>query len=271
MATKEEFEQQIKETLQAHPAVAEVLGCAAAKLGLTINDVHEGFLRYDLDFGLYDNEVYDDSRVRLALYLKYFVADSYHITRQKVLSRFLESQRSGASVIDIGYGAPGLYVTDLVLHQSDIHIILADKYTTAESVSTALLDCLLPDKDWKNQVSFRVMDLDRYEDFTNAHDVYILCDSIEHAKDPTKSLKLLVERSKHDSTFIFSLPITPGSSIQDNPAHFICWDTQQEAEDWLESCGLKMQEREDVKLQSGDIWAPSDARFYNLMLSAIRL
>jgi len=70
-------------------------------------------------------------------------------------------------------------------------------------------------------------------DFIGPFDLYIFQDSIEHAIDPTYYLKKNVALSPQDSLFLFSLPIGPIF-----PRHHMAWETNEEANAWLNKCGL---------------------------------
>ncbi len=264
---KDDVERQFKEVFSVS-AIREVIECASKELGLNAEDVFMGMLRYDGDLGQYDNTVYEDLKVRLALHLKYFIKGSYHSIRQQFLTDMLRSNVGAKSVVDIGYGAPGLYVRDYVLNNSAINLTLLDKFENAEKSARALLKCSYPDSSWERQVSFKKFDLDDTAS-PGTFDSYILFDSIEHAKDPTKSLQALISGAGVRSRFCFSLPVGVMESLVSSydPLHFIEWKTRQDAIEWLKSFGFSVITEREVRPTSVDKWAER-IDFYNLLIEA---
>ena len=251
-----------QETLEANPRVRNVLACTARKLGLETDDTLRGLVRYDNGVGTYDNGVYDDVRVRSALYLKYFVAGSYHVERQNVLIEFLKNIGQAKNIVDIGYGAPGLYVEQCVLAKSDVVLTLMDKFDNAEIFSRAFFSCTFPETNWEQRIHFQNFDLDEMKS-PGSFDAYILFDSIEHAKHPSECMDMLVQAAPMHAQFLLSIPICSKTGIED--LHFIEWLTDEDAERWLQERGLRIEERRTVTPTAIDLWAEGFA-FHNLIV-----
>ena len=95
------------------------------------------------------------------------------------------------------------------------------------------------------------------------YDGYIFWDSIEHTKNPTGYLKMIVGSSPANATFFFSIPIGPPV-----PVHFMSWASEGIAEKWLNDNGLKVISRRTVRPNpTVDLFAESfDEPFYNLIV-----
>lgn len=95
------------------------------------------------------------------------------------------------------------------------------------------------------------------------YDTYLFQDSIEHVPDPTNCLKDYVKVSPQHANFILSLPIGPLI-----PAHFIEWQNDEEALQWLEDCGLKVQQYEKIWVNPAvDLFAePLGSDHHNLIV-----
>lgn len=259
---KEALTKLYQATLDANPHLRGIFECLSRKLGMGADDILHGLFRYDDEIGTYDNTVYDDIKVRSALFLKYFVNGSYHVERQNVLTSFLNNAGQIQDIVDIGYGAPGLYVEKYVLGKPDMRLSLLDKYESAERFSRALLECAYPDTDWEKQIRFQAFDLDEMKS-PGTFDAYILFDSIEHSKDPTGSMDAIVKDSPEHAQFFLSMPICSKDGIED--LHFIEWLTEDDAKNWLRERGLKIEEQRKVVPTAVDSWADGFS-FYNLIV-----
>ena len=92
---------------------------------------------------------------------------------------------------------------------------------------------------------------------------YIFWDSIEHTKDPTKYLQMISQTSPADATFFFSIPIGPPV-----PVHFMFWESEALAEEWLNDNGLRVLSRTTVRPNPQiDLFADCFTEpFYNLIV-----
>lgn len=264
---KKELIESYENTLKANIHLQEVFACVAKKLNLAEDDVLAGLLRYDDEIGEYDNTVYDDVRVRAALYLKYFVSGSYHIERQNMLTDMLKKCGDIKSIVDIGYGASGLYVRDYVLKNDDVRLSLLDKFESAADFSRALIECAYTETNWVRQINFGTFDFDENKS-PGKFDAYVLFDSIEHAKDPTKSMDTIVADSPKNAQFILSLPICSMEGIEH--VHFIEWLTDEDAKKWLEDRGLRVENQEKTAPTETDVWAEG-VDFYNLVVRCTKI
>jgi hypothetical protein len=261
-----EITNQYRETIDGNSRLEAVLSNTAERLGIDPEEFLGGLLKYDAEHGTYDNRIYADSTVRGALYLKYFVEDSYHVKRQEILSD-LVSKVKGNTFVDIGYGAPGLYVEDYIIPNKK-ELTLLDKFNSASEFSDALLSSIT-DTDWKSHITLGEYDFDTLKS-PGSFDTYILFDSIEHAKDPTNSFQAIIDSAPDGANFLLSLPIGPADEAggsADEPVHFIEWLTAEEIIDWVKSFNLSIEESQELKLMKGDLWSES-GNFSNLIIWA---
>lgn len=244
---KEIIVDQFRDVLNRLPEVHTALMATAKALHMPLRSFLDGMLWYDGRVGSFGNEVYADYGIRGALYLKYFIQGSYHVERQKVLRRFVQTclTDGSRSFVDIGYGAPALYISDVIAKYGST-VALLDKFESAVVFTEELIKHLF--RDTKQSVRCVVYDLDSQMS-PGEFDVYVLFDSIEHAKDPTTSMKKIVESAPKDASFLFSIPIMKkdvlgGSKIDD--VHYIEWLTVNDANTWISSVGLRIAEYELV-------------------------
>jgi hypothetical protein len=202
------------------------------KLQLTRQVVIKGFLDYNLDiFSPEGNEIYLSPENRVVLHLHNLIEGSWHIERQQVIWDFLQ-KTSAKRIADIGFGVPSLYVKNILSEDNAMSIALCDHYPTAFEFAKTLIS--LWSDNWVNKISFIKTDMDAL-DFIGPFDLYIFQDSIEHTLEPTAYLKKYVDLSPANSFFLISLPLGPII-----PRHYIAWETNEEAQAWLNDCGLQV-------------------------------
>lgn len=263
-----EIENQFITTLKDNPELEDTIKCVSIKLGIDTNQILKGLMKYDGGTE-YSNNVYNELSVRTALYIKYFIKDSYHTQRQALLTKLLSHCQGLNKIVDIGYGAPGLYIRDYVLKNKNIHLTMLDKFESAESASKALLECAYNKSNWKDQINFLTFDLDR-EISPGNFEVYILFDSIEHAKNPSKLMEIIIENAPTNAQFLMSLPIGSLMSLPNldsEPFHFIEWKIREDGINWLNKLGLVVIEEYKISPDKADKWAVG-LDFYNLIIRA---
>jgi len=207
------------------------------KLNLTEEEVLKSFLDYNLDIDLHENLFYESLSMRLVLHIHNLMSKSWHLERQEIILKIL-NKLDLKHIADIGFGVPQKYVKEFILKNKKTKLTLVDLYKSAFIFSEAILTYW--DDSWKDIISFKKYDMNSY-DFVGDFDAYLFFDSIEHVNNPTKYLKKTVNSCPKDSKFILSLPIGPPTG-----AHHIAWYSNKEAKKWLNDCGLKIIEFEDV-------------------------
>ena len=205
-------------------------------LSISKKEIVEGYLFYSLDVMAYSNEVYENLGTRFAMYIQTLLPGSWHIKRQNVVFNMINKIKP-KSIVDMGFGIPGKYIKDYVL-KNDVDLLLVDFYDSAFDFSEKLLD--IWDSKWKENISFKNLDMNQ-EKYIDDYDCFLFMDSIEHVNNPSRYLKRTVKKSRPGSKFIFSIPIGPMI-----PSHKIGWKDKEEAVNWLEECGLKIDSEEKV-------------------------
>jgi len=206
-------------------------------LSLTKQEVVDSFLHYNLDMlNKEGNEVYRPLPNRAVLYIHNLVNGSWHIDRQQTILDLIK-QAEPSNMIDIGFGVPSKYVQDYVIPQRK-KLVFCDLYESAFDFAKALLPHW--DDNWQDIVSFKQTNMDALE-YVGDFDLYLIQDAIEHTKDPTAYLSMLVKKSPKISKFIVSLPIGPIF-----PRHYMAWQSDQEALNWLAKCGLTIEQQKSV-------------------------
>ncbi|QQS15694.1 MAG: hypothetical protein IPK84_05025 [Candidatus Moraniibacteriota bacterium] len=157
-----------------------------------------------------------------------------------------------SSVCEIGFGVPQRYVRYLLQGKQTKRIVLADFEVSSIKFAQAVLSFW--EELWKEKVSFLQFDMNN-DDFPHEHETYILQDSIEHAFDPTSTLRRFVSSINTSSNILFSLPIEIENPI---PEHHIYWKDESQVIAWLESCGLMVSRYEVIAMdRKVDIFARS--------------
>ena len=229
-----------------------------SQLSLTEDVAVQAYINYDLDIFAYKNEIYESLPMRLVLYMHNVLRGSWHIERQQCLLDLI-NKHSPKTLTDVGFGVPGKYVKEYVLKKK-CKTVLLDYFPSAIRFGKEVL--ALWDNDWDKAVEFREYNMDLLESPGQAEG-YIFWDSIEHTKNPTQYLQMLAETSPQDATFFFSIPIGPAV-----PAHFMSWESEESADQWLSENGFRVLSRKTVRPNPRvDLFAESLTEpFYNLIV-----
>ena len=201
-------------------------------LGLSQDQLISAYANYDTHVFVYNNTVYDDLALRFALFLHYFLKDSWHQTRQELVLNYLEKVQP-ACIADMGFGAPTKYVFDYVLAQKK-KAILVDFYEPAFQFAREAIAARYPEYD--TNITMQKIDMNQHV-YPQGVDCYLFQDSLEHIQNAEEYLRKIVQEVKDNTYFIFSLPIGPII-----PSHTIAWDSLEEIQQWLKSCGLTIME-----------------------------
>jgi SAM-dependent methyltransferase len=226
---------------------------------LSFSEIEDQFHKYNGDVFAYDNEIYSNIRTRFVQYLNNHNVNSWHDERQKALLSYI-TKGNFKNIIDIGFGVPSLYLSHIIENKLDIKVTLLDKYFSAEKFAKQLLNFLYPD--YQRLVDFKTIDIS-FPPNISGYDLYIMFDSIEHAFDPNKALKRIIQTSPDNAHFLFCLPV--GDLI---PCHYIAWDSEEATKIWLKSHGLEIIESEIIHPNlEGDLFttfSPTD--FFNVVV-----
>jgi hypothetical protein len=270
MNLKERLTKQYKNILSSNSELAERIECIAQKLGVETDIFLKGIFKYDIELGTYDNTAFEDIAVKGAMYFKQYIPDSFHIERHNILADMVSSCTNIKSLIDIGYGAPGKYVRDILKEKRDVSVTLADRFESSRLFSEALFSCL--DLEWKNKVTLKEFDMNNMK-APGVFDLYIFFDSIEHTKDPDGFFQLTVNNAPKGAYFILSLPIghseLSGGSNKE-PMHYVEWLSVKESKEWVKSFGLKIIREEIARPKKGDFWVEVKEDFYNYIVKAVK-
>lgn len=210
-----------------------------ANLNLSVEQVIDSYIEYDYDIFKFDNSIYDSIEMRVVMHLHNSLEGSWHIDRQNTVYEFIKAFRP-ASVMDIGFGIPSLFVRKFIEDQS-VQITLSDFSDSSMIFASHLLSDW--NVNWPAHVNLAVEDMSQTAIHPQKHDMYIFQDSIEHAPNPTDCLLKFVRNTHPEALFLFSLPIGPKI-----PVHSISWNTDQEIRDWLNFAGLKILLEKKVKV-----------------------
>ena len=159
---------------------------------------------------------------------------------------------------------PTYYVFDRI--KKKLKTTLIDLDTNAIEFAKSLLDYRVGDE-WRKYIDFKIMDMDKLESVGD-FDTYILLDSIEHTKNPTKYMQMLVENGPSNANFILSIPIM---KVQpETHFHYIEWLNDGEAHKWFKEQGLKInRELKAIPNPKVDYFAElTKGGFYNLIVDA---
>lgn len=234
------------------------------ELNLSEEEVIQAYINYDLDVFTYSNEVYESLAMRVVLHLHNLLTGSWHQDRQRAIFDMLKDIKT-KSIVDVGFGVPTRYVREYILKDKDTRLTLVDLYESAFIFSKALLQYL--DPDWQKTITFKESDMDTQE-FVGEFNCYIFQDSIEHTKKPTDYLQKTIKLSPSNAKFVMSIPI--GSPV---PVHYIAWRNKNEAKEWLQKCGLKVDKSEKVFVNPEvDLFAEQlGEEFYNLIVQCSKI
>jgi len=219
------------------PRYAEQLEQLMTKLNVTEEEVIKAYLAYNLDMHSFGNEIYSSMSNKIVLHIHNLMEGSWHQERQNCVLDYIK-QTHAKTAIDIGFGVPSKYIRDYVLVKKEIKLTLCDISDTAFQFAALLLDQW--DSNWQETIYFKQADMCDVHDI-GQYDVYLFQDSIEHVPDPTSCLISYVDMASKDAAFILSIPIGPIIK-----AHYLAWESDQEATRWLEKCGLKILKHKNV-------------------------
>jgi len=234
------------------------------QLNITEKELIGMVINYTLHVDQIKNEDYASHTMRMVLHLHNLVYGTYHQTRQDAVVNFLK-HINPKTAIEVGFGVPSRYVFDLTLKYGNPKLTLIDMDASAIDFAKVLL--AHRNSKWKEFVDFKIMNMDNQE-FVGDADVYIFMDSIEHTKDPTEYLKKVVKLSSSQSKFILSIPISKIDTLKH--AHYAEWLTEEDAEEWLNKCGLFIEKKIVAKPNPKvDFFADlMNGTFYNIIVLA---
>lgn len=230
------------------------------ELNVPISNIKTMFHKYNGNVFAYNNDIYETLTVRFAQFLNNCNRNSWHEERQDAIVKYLQNINV-TSIIDIGFGVPSRYVKDVVL-KNNIRLTLLDKYPEAIRFGKTLLDSW--DKNWKKNISFKLLDITNADNLQAKYDLYILYDSIEHSLNPNKSMSSIFKRALVGSKFLFSIPVGPQI-----PCHFMKWDSEIEALNWVKFHGMKILDSHIIQPnESGDLFTKQEFKFFNVIVLA---
>ncbi|MBL8472780.1 MAG: hypothetical protein KF778_11710 [Rhodocyclaceae bacterium] len=231
-------------------------------LGLDVDAMVAGYLRYAFDSYDSDNSIYDDPAVRCAMQIEYLTPASYHARRQQLVQDAL-IRHAPASIADIGFGAPMCYLRDYVLAESGRHAVLFDKFESALQLGRAVVQYWGGDR--SGAVRFAAHDMDAGA-AVGAFDCYVLQDAIEHARDPAGYLRATLRAAPAHAVLLLQMPLGP--LIE---SHFIAWPDACQALGWLHEFGLREVQVEYVEPNpAADFFARGENTLTSLFVAARR-
>jgi 2-polyprenyl-3-methyl-5-hydroxy-6-metoxy-1,4-benzoquinol methylase len=240
---EQEILQKVNSLLNSVHSVPELaLEIEYLKVRLSISDeqVRGSWIFWDTKKREYSNEVYSSQALRLVMHLHNYLQGSWHEKRQKVVLEYLQSL-SAKRICDIGFGTPQRYVHQF-LSREDAQIMLADFEDSSLSFASAVLDYW--NKHWQHKINLQLFDLNR-DDLPEGFDTYLFQDSIEHADDPSKTLRRYVEILPKGTRLIFSLPIEIENPV---PEHHIYWNSESGIVRWLKCAGLSVERYQVIEM-----------------------
>ena len=232
-----------------------------AHFNVSRRDVIQSFVSYNTGINENSNDdSYEFIESRFVLHVHDMIENSFHNDIQNIVVELIRSKPSIQSIVEVGFGFPSKYVTEIALRDRKHSVTLVDKYPSAVKYSNEYLKMI--DPSYGELVDFKIADMDK-QPLLGEFDCYIFLDSIEHTINPTDYLKKIVTESPKDSTFILSLPI-----CEPLPFHYIHWNDNEEAKNWLRKCGLHINKMSQVDVNPEvDIFAEKiDGGLYDLVV-----
>jgi len=206
------------------------------KLNISKDDLIKSIINYNIPNEEFENNEYSNILMRLTLHLHNLIEKSYHIEKGETILKYV-LKNNPSSLVEIGYGAPSLYVFDRLKRNKKTTLIEQDE--SAEIVSKAIFEV--------RNINQEAVNYEVYDMNTNVsvgdYDTYVMLDSIEHTINPTEYLQQLVRNSKENANFIFTIPIMKNyneDGSKRNKFHFEEWITTEDAEKWLSENGLEI-------------------------------
>jgi len=259
LSVKEEKLRKFAKSVLDNPKYKEEIDYLLEKMNFSKEEIIKEYINYDLDINAYNNEIYESLSIRFVLHLHNLLEGSWHQERQQIIIDFLK-KINPENIIDMGFGVPMKYVKQIIFEDKSKKLTLVDMYKSAFDFSRILLNFM--DKNYKENITFKKLDMNSHE-YPGDYDCYIFQDSIEHVNNATEYLTKVVKFSKINSKFILSIPIGPKV-----PIHTSSWKKEEDAELWLNKCGLKITERKLAHINPEiDLFASElKEEFYNLVV-----
>lgn len=233
-----------------------------ADLGVSKEQIEEGYLRYALQSYDADNSIYESQTTHIAMWIEYQTLGGIHARRQEAVLNGLKRLRPN-TIADIGFGAPTRYLYDYVLLTPSVTADLYDKFPAAIQVGCSIIKCW--HESHLQRISFELHNMDANKP-VGAHDCYLMLDSIEHAAEPERYLRETVLSAPQNAYFLFHLPIGPLIN-----SHFIAWESTRNAVQWLNSVGLRVGHTEKIPSDSEvDFFSHQDVKIENLFVIAYK-
>lgn len=207
------------------------------RLGLSKEEIIKAYVDYNLDIHAFGNEIYGSLANKMVLHIHNLMKKSWHQERQDCILNYVE-KINVKNIIDVGFGVPSRYVKDLILAEKKSFLTLFDLAIPSIQFASCLLN--LWDISWNETVSLKQGDMCDVNS-VGKFDAYLFQDSIEHVPNPTNCLKEYVKISPEKAFFILSIPIGPIIK-----AHYMAWDSDEDAMSWLNSCGLRIIESQSI-------------------------
>lgn len=250
-------------------------------LGLSDDDIEQAYVQYAFQSYLSGNEIYATAAIHVAMLIEYLTPGSIHDDRQElVVSQLLRLRPR--RIADVGFGAPTRYLSDYVLRDPGVSVLMLDKFAGALEVGRALLGFMTATSSGAasghfaapagplhgsgavpGQVQFALHDMDR-EPCPAGFDCYLFQDAIEHAAEPTRYLHQAVAAASGGAALLFQIPLGPII-----PSHYIAWPDAPAAVTWLEAAGLAVEfTRTLVPNPAVDWFAADGASMQNLFVVA---
>jgi hypothetical protein len=224
------------DTTLTHPDAGKKVSTIMNACGANVNALKKEVLAYSLDRDEkgYENTRYQQLLARLTLYFHNHVPGTYHIPRQNAVRSFLE-QLNPQQIMDVGYGTPAPYLIDYLNNNASARALLLDQDATAEEFAKIVLQAEAPSL--VERVDFQAHDMNS-ETYPGDAEAYLYLDSMEHTKQPTEYLRMLVDNSKIGSHYIFSIPICSMKGLEN--FHFAEWLNDDAARAWVKDAGLQI-------------------------------
>lgn len=170
--------------------------------------------------------------LRLVMHLHNYLAGSWHEKRQSLVLHYLDAIQA-KHICEIGFGVPQRYVRSF-LPRPEARLLLADFEASSLSFAQHLLSYW--NHGWRQRIDLCLFDMN-CDLLPEGFDGYLFQDSIEHALDPSATLRRFVEAVQVGTSLLFSLPIEIEHPV---PEHHICWSNEEEVYAWLERAGLSI-------------------------------
>ncbi len=232
-------------------------------LSLTDENILASWLLWDADIREYGNDVYTSTALRMVMHLHNLLPGSWHEKRQETVAAYVE-RASPSSVCEIGFGTPQRYVRESLARDGVTDILLTDFDESSMEFARALLSTW--NDGWQDRVRLETFDMNR-DAPPPGFGAYVFQDSLEHADDPTGTLRSFVASAKPSAAFIFSLPVEVEGLL---PEHRISWANDGDVLAWLGDGGLEIVDHQPIAMNRNiDLFARSlHPDFHELVILA---